>query len=146
MPPIVVKLDSMKIITAQEMKQLESETEKLGVSVSQLMENAGRAVAESARRILGGVSGGKVLVLVGPGNNGGDGLVAARHLRDWGARVCVYLPIKRKTAIRISSWSKSASYASSWPKKIKNTPTYTERYHQQTWLSMPCSEPASCTP
>jgi NAD(P)H-hydrate epimerase len=81
----------MKIVTASEMKQLEVEAEKLGISSSQLMENAGRAVAESARRILGGISGRKILILAGPGNNGGDGLVAARYLSEWGGAVTLYL-------------------------------------------------------
>ena len=73
------------------MQQLEAEAEKIGLTPSQLMENAGRAVAESARRILSGVSGRKVLVLTGPGNNGGDGLVAARYLREWGGEITLYL-------------------------------------------------------
>jgi NAD(P)H-hydrate epimerase len=41
--------------------------------------------------LLGTVADRAVLVLVGPGNNGGDGLVAARHLHDWGAKVEAYL-------------------------------------------------------
>jgi len=73
------------------MKQLEAEAEKIGITSLQLMENAGRAVAENARRLLGGLAGKKVLVLAGPGNNGGDGLVAARYLREWGGDVIVYL-------------------------------------------------------
>src|SRR5262249_13358115 len=55
-----------------------------------LMEHARRAGADAVgareRR-----AGRAVLVLVGPGNNGGDGLVAARHLHDAGVRVVVYL-------------------------------------------------------
>jgi NAD(P)H-hydrate epimerase len=86
----------MKIITSTEMQQLEAEAEKIGLTPSQLMENAGRAVAESARRILSGVSGRKVLVLTGPGNNGGDGLVAARYLREWGGEVTLYLCSQRQ--------------------------------------------------
>ena len=81
----------MKIVTTAEMKNLEAEAEKLGITSAQLMENAGIAVAEHTRRILGGVSGKQVLVLAGPGNNGGDGLVAARYLREWGADVTLYL-------------------------------------------------------
>jgi hydroxyethylthiazole kinase-like uncharacterized protein yjeF len=87
----------MKIVTAAEMKQIEAEAEKIGLSSSQLMENAGRAVAESARRILGGVSGRKVLALAGPGNNGGDGLVAARYLQEWGGDITIYLCSSRPT-------------------------------------------------
>jgi hydroxyethylthiazole kinase-like uncharacterized protein yjeF len=50
-----------------------------------LMERAGLAAAEQARDLLG--DGYTVLVVCGPGNNGGDGLVAARELRHWGYRV-----------------------------------------------------------
>ncbi len=64
-----------------------------GVDVSVLMENAGTAVARLARKMLGGGAAGKrVACLVGKGNNGGDGLVAARHLHNWGAEVVVVLP------------------------------------------------------
>jgi NAD(P)H-hydrate epimerase len=51
-----------------------------GVSVSALMARAGAAVATVARRLLGRSGGRRVVVLVGKGNNGGDGLVAARDL------------------------------------------------------------------
>src|SRR5258706_6486296 len=54
-----------------------------------LMERAGLAAAEKARAMLG--DGFRVLVLCGPGNNGGDGLVVARHLRQWGYRVSAVL-------------------------------------------------------
>src|SRR5262249_26539262 len=57
-----------------------------GVPSLLLMENAGRACADEALRMLGG-GGGAVLVLVGPGNNGGDGLVIARTLFNRGADV-----------------------------------------------------------
>lgn len=57
--------------------------EDLGVPGIVLMEHAGRAVAESARRLVPALA--RALVLAGPGNNGGDGWVAARHL--WGAGV-----------------------------------------------------------
>ena len=50
-----------------------------------LMERAGRAAAELARELLGDRS--SVLVVAGPGNNGGDALVAARHLKQWFYRV-----------------------------------------------------------
>ena len=65
--------------------------EELGLDVLQLMELAGRAVAAFAReRFLGGdPRGRRVLVLAGGGNNGGDGLVAARLLLAWGAQVAV---------------------------------------------------------
>ncbi len=80
----------MRIVTIRQMKQLEQECAGRGIPTSLLMENAGRAVAEAVGNILGG-AGRTVLVLVGPGNNGGDGLVAARYLHDRGNNVCVYL-------------------------------------------------------
>src|SRR5690606_20561092 len=54
-----------------------------------LMENAGREVAEVAHRRL--APGRRVVIVCGPGNNGGDGLVAARHLRAKGVPVEVLL-------------------------------------------------------
>lgn len=63
-----------------------------GIDVLSLMENAGAAVASIARLLLAGSAvGKKVGVLAGKGNNGGDGLVAARHLHNWGADVRVIL-------------------------------------------------------
>src|SRR5438093_10888505 len=60
------------------------------VDVLMLMENAGRAAAVLARQmLLGQTIGKRVACLVGAGNKGGDGMVAARHLADWGAVVKV---------------------------------------------------------
>ncbi len=61
------------------------------IDLEVMMENAGRALAQQARRLLGKVLRERVLVLVGQGNNGGGGLVAARHLHNWGARPEVLL-------------------------------------------------------
>ena len=66
--------------------------EEYGISLLQMMENAGRSLAELARQYAGGsVEGVCVLVAAGGGNNGGGGLVAARHLHNWGADVRVVL-------------------------------------------------------
>ena len=73
------------------MRQIEEDCTRIGISVSVLMENAGRAVAEEVRKILGTIDQQRILILIGPGNNGGDGLVAARYLHDWGAKVSLYL-------------------------------------------------------
>lgn len=59
-----------------------------GIQLIQMMENAGKNLAELARRWMGGqVIGKSILVLCGSGNNGGGGMVAARHLSNWGAQV-----------------------------------------------------------
>ena len=81
----------MKVVTAAQMAALEAASQRRGVATDALMENAGLAVAQTVRRLLGGVADAAVVVLVGPGNNGSDGLVTARHLRRWGARVTAYV-------------------------------------------------------
>jgi NAD(P)H-hydrate epimerase len=66
--------------------------EEFGIQLVQMMENAGRSLAEQARRMLGGrLAGQPIVVLCGAGNNGGGGMVAARHLHNWGADVRVIL-------------------------------------------------------
>ena len=81
----------MKIVTSEQMRQIEERSQQAGVSTDVLMENGGLAAAKRIRPHLGRVTDVRVVVLVGPGNNGGDGLVAARHLHDWGANAIVYL-------------------------------------------------------
>ena len=59
-----------------------------GIELIQMMENAGRSLAELTGRLLGAsLSGQSVCVLCGRGNNGGGGMVAARHLHNRGAEV-----------------------------------------------------------
>ena len=66
--------------------------EQVGIDLFQMMENAGRALAEHTRQLLGGdVQGRRVLVLAGRGGNGGGGLTAARRLALWNAEVTVLL-------------------------------------------------------
>ncbi len=72
------------------MRRIEDACETEGVSKDSLMEKAGLATALVARNLLGGAAGRKIVVLVGPGNNGGDGLVAARRLAGWGASVTAW--------------------------------------------------------
>src|SRR5439155_362592 len=75
------------MISPLEMRVLDRNAQSFGVSILDLMENAGKAVAEVARNEFS-AAGKHVLVLCGTGNNGGDGLVAARHLAK-DARVTV---------------------------------------------------------
>jgi NAD(P)H-hydrate epimerase len=62
-------------------------SEELGLPTLVLMENAGRGAAERLRARLG--PGDRVAIACGPGNNGGDGAVVARHLNAWGYGVAV---------------------------------------------------------
>jgi len=81
----------MKLVTTTQMRELEAAAVRAGATWPGLMEQAGWGVAQEAMRLLGSARGRAVLALVGPGNNGGDALVAARHLHDAGARVALYL-------------------------------------------------------
>ncbi len=73
------------------MRSVEEAAVEAGVTLDRLMENAGRAVAHAVAETLGNAQGSRVVVLVGPGNNGGDGLVAAAYLARQGAAVSAYV-------------------------------------------------------
>ena len=77
------------VLTPRQAAELDRETQARGVPAELLMERAGRAVARAAVDLTGGVYGRRAVVVCGKGNNGGDGLVAARHLARWGMRVAV---------------------------------------------------------
>ena len=83
--------DHTRIVSVAEMQRLEKEANAAGQSYAAMMEKAGTALAEAIQESYSGGEDCSVLVLVGPGNNGGDGLVCARHLCDAGYRVRVYL-------------------------------------------------------
>ena len=91
----VLRVLVTKILSVAQMRRVEEECAKIGLPQSVLMENAGKAVAEGVREILGVISQQSILILIGPGHNGGDGLVAARHLHDWGAEVNLYFLSQR---------------------------------------------------
>ncbi len=78
----------MKLVTVDEMRRIEAASDAQGHTYAQMMELAGSAVARVIQNQLD-VRSRRIVVLVGPGNNGGDGLVAARHLHDAGALVIV---------------------------------------------------------
>ena len=77
---------SRTILTASAIRAAEQSAIDGGGSVEALMERAGHGLAEAARLLAGS---GEVLLLCGPGNNGGDGYVAARHLATMGFAVRV---------------------------------------------------------
>src|SRR3989440_8492382 len=78
------------VLTPGEMGEADRRTIAAGTPVDVLMERAGRAVAWTVRREMGGTYGRRVVVGRGKGNNGGDGHVTARALREWGVRVDVF--------------------------------------------------------
>ena len=87
------------ILTADRMRAAEAAVIDSGTSVEQLMERAGAALAEAVRRFAGPMP---ALILTGPGNNGGDGYVAARHLAERGA------------IVRVAALAEPTSAAAKW--------------------------------
>ena len=87
------------ILTAEAMRAAEQAAIGGGTSVEQLMERAGAALAEAVYRFAGPIP---ALFLCGPGNNGGDGYVAARHLAQ------------RGVAVRVAALSEPKSAAAKW--------------------------------
>ena len=85
----------MKLLTSAEMRDLEQRAAAAGASTDELMEQAGLAVAQEVWMQLGSLEDRRIVALVGPGANGGDALVAARHLAEWGAQVRCYALLPR---------------------------------------------------
>ena len=82
----------MQILLAEEMRALDrAAEEEIGIPGLVLMENAGRAVADAAEKLLGACRHKKVLIFAGKGNNGGDGSGAGRWLHNRGAEVTLVL-------------------------------------------------------
>ncbi len=82
----MIHIEGQAILTAAEMRAAEDAVIAGGVSVETLMERAGTAIAHAVRRLAGAND---VLILCGPGNNGGDGYIAARVLVEMGVAVRV---------------------------------------------------------
>src|SRR6266516_4225836 len=115
----------MHIVTVNEMRELEARAEReYGLTSPILMENAGKSAAEILVKHLPEV-GSKArplefLLLIGPGNNGGDGLVVARHLQEWGAQVSLY------------RWKEQQLTVHGRETALEDTPTRLEEVIQQT--------------
>ncbi|XP_042482368.1 pyridoxine/pyridoxamine 5'-phosphate oxidase 1, chloroplastic-like isoform X2 [Macadamia integrifolia] len=92
--------DSVSYLTQKEAAEVdEILMGPLGFSVDQLMELAGLSVATSIAEVYGPNEYGRVLAICGPGNNGGDGLVAARHLHHFGYKPYVCYPKRTPKAL-----------------------------------------------
>ena len=77
------------VLTPAEASELDRAAQARGVRADELMEAAGREVADAALRVMGGAYGRRAVIVCGKGNNGGDGLVAARYLDVAGVRTTV---------------------------------------------------------
>ncbi|KAJ5146049.1 AI-BP family protein [Penicillium bovifimosum] len=117
---------SLKAISAKDAASLDKDLmETGGWSLDQLMELAGLSVAEAVWRVHPPNSGKNVLVVCGPGNNGGDGLVAARHLAHFGYVPSVYYPKEGKNELyqRLKTQLQNLSipFVTDFPSALKST-------------------------
>lgn len=90
----MIAIDGQPILTAAQMRAAEDAAVAAGTSVTALMQRAGEGIAAAARRLAVGAD---ILVLCGPGNNGGDGYVAATRLARLGHPVRVAASVPPKT-------------------------------------------------
>ncbi|MEW5857851.1 MAG: NAD(P)H-hydrate dehydratase [Cyanobacteriota bacterium] len=109
------------VVTAQQMREIEGRIFAAGMPVAALMEKVGGLIASRVQALYpcfppsfpsstgGGKNGLRVGVLVGPGHNGGDGLVVARELHFQGYEVVIYRPIAKLKELT----SQHAQYAES---------------------------------
>lgn len=95
-------------ITVDQMYQIENKGHDMGFLKKFMMENAGAAAVRKLVDKFGNVESKRILIFVGLGNNGGDGLVMARHLAGYGANVTVMLlgtSDRIKTEESVWNWS-----------------------------------------
>jgi hydroxyethylthiazole kinase-like uncharacterized protein yjeF len=85
-----------KVVTVEQMRSIEQAANAAGLTYDQMMENAGRAIASVIMERWPEVGSWKVVILVGPGNNGGDGLVVGHYLAEAGAQLSLYLTRERE--------------------------------------------------
>lgn len=81
------------VVSIEQMSKIDDlAVRHFGLDLVQLMENAGCLTARLSREAIGRLDKRKITVLVGKGNNGGDGIIAARRLQNWGATVTAIIP------------------------------------------------------
>lgn len=88
---------TMKYVTVSEMRAIEQEADRMGLTYAQMMENAGRNLGRIIEQEYGKQTNRSVLGLVGSGNNGGDTLVALAYLAEKGWRAIAYV-VKERSA------------------------------------------------
>ncbi|KAK7537039.1 YjeF N-terminal domain-containing protein [Phyllosticta citribraziliensis] len=91
---------ALKTLSAKNAAELDKELMSSGAfSIDQLMELAGLSVSQAVYKLHPLSKGKRILVACGPGNNGGDGLVAARHLHHYGYEPTIYFPKQSKNEL-----------------------------------------------
>ncbi|MBI4165624.1 MAG: NAD(P)H-hydrate dehydratase [Acidobacteria bacterium] len=99
----------MKILTAEQMQRIDRiSTERYGVPSLTLMENAGRGIVEFLESRFAPLAGQRITILCGRGNNGGDGMVVARLLRDRGLtpRVLLFSAPEKLKGDALVNWER----------------------------------------
>ena len=121
----------MKVLTSAQMKEIDRRTiEDIGIPGPVLMENAGLQVFRVLQALFPGLAGENIVIVAGKGNNGGDGLVVARHLHNHGVRPQVLLlaskeevrgdaALNLKIARAVGVTIKEVRSASDWKKQQK---------------------------
>jgi hydroxyethylthiazole kinase-like uncharacterized protein yjeF len=98
-PPKETGVNKMKLVSVNEMKSIEKEADSNGLTYDQMMENAGRGLAEVIQELPIEESEREIFGLIGPGNNGGDTLVALTHLAVDGWLTRAYLVHRKREAL-----------------------------------------------
>lgn len=114
--------EAAPVLTAAAMRAAEERVIAAGASVTDLMERAGTGVAEWVHRL---AAGSEVLILCGPGNNGGDGYVAARVLASRGVPVRVAALGEPKTEAAAAARAAWGGAVEAFPQDVPEDPYYT---------------------
>ncbi len=107
----------MQTVTSAQMRELEAAANARGLSYDEMMRRAGAGVADHVLHLLEGKADPRVLVLIGPGNNGGDGLVCARQLAAKldPAHICLYIWKRNTNPAAESDWPLGEAIAAGLP-------------------------------
>ena len=108
----------MKLVTVSQMQRIEKEADSSGLSYDQMMQNAGQGLAELVADLFVDDDQLEVAGLVGPGNNGGDTLVAMTALIDQGWNAAAYL-VKRKKDELVEAFQKAGGKVLSGDKSFE---------------------------
>ncbi|KAF1922785.1 meiotically up-regulated gene 182 protein [Didymella exigua CBS 183.55] len=117
---------ALRTLSAKSAAALDQELMSTGAfSIDQLMELAGLSVSQALFKLHPLSAGKRILVACGPGNNGGDGLVAARHLFHYGYQPTIYYPKQSKNELyqRLKKQLEDLSipFTSDFPSALGNT-------------------------